>query len=91
MEYVISGILVLLICAIAVILAQRGKLEADEGQQQLEEERAKAEGKLLTLAKRLEIFKARVDILEKQIADRNEEIRMLKSQVLEQERSGKLF
>ncbi len=91
MEYVIAGVVVVLICAIAVILVQRGKLEADEGQQELEEQRAKAEGKVLTLSKRLEITKARVDILEKQIADRNEEIRVLKAQVTEQERAGKLF
>lgn len=91
MEYVISGIVVVVICAIAVILVQRGNMEADDGQNQLEGEKAKAEGKVLTLSKRLEITKARVEILEGQIADRNAEIRELKTQVLEQERAGKLF
>ncbi len=91
MEYVISGVVVIMIFAIAVILVQRGKMDANEGQSELEEQRAKAAGKVLTLSKRLEITKARVDILEKQIADRNEEIRVLKSQVTEEERAGKLF
>ncbi len=91
MEYVIFGVVIVLICAIAAILVQRGKIEADEGQHQLEEEKAKAKGKVVILSKRLEITKARVEILEGQIAARNAEIRMLKSKVIEEERAAKMF